>query len=91
MKVKIHVNRYLTKFFNQTGDLEVDVENDATVEDLLFALRDQHGVEVLKNVTSEVELRRYFIVVINGKFALYTDPICEEEKEIKLIPPISGG
>ena len=91
MKTRIQVNRYLTKYFRQTGTLEVDLKDDATVEDLLAALKEQYGVEILKKVTSVVELRRYFIVVVNGKLAMLNDRITGSEKEIKLIPPISGG
>lgn len=91
MKTTIQVNRYLTKYFNYTGELKLELEENATVRDLLSALKDQFEVEIIKNIASETELRRYFIVVIDGKFAMLNDQITGDEKEIKLIPPISGG
>jgi len=91
MKIKIQVSRYLTKYFNKTGELEVDLINNATVRDLLIALNDQYEVEIVKNIKSEVELRRYFIIAIDGTFARLSDQIYDDGKVIKLIPPISGG
>ena len=91
MKIKVEVNRYLTKFFNEIGELEVDVKNEATVRDLLIVLKNQHEAQIPSDISTEVELRRYFIVVINGKFASLSDNITEGNKKIKLIPPISGG
>lgn len=91
MKTTIQINRYLTKYFNNTGELILELEENATVKDLLSALKTQFEVEIIKNIASEVELRRYFIVVIDGKFAMLNDQITGDEKEIKLIPPISGG
>ena len=74
-----------------TGEISVSLDERATVYDLLKALEQQHGVTVVKELNSDVELRRYFIVAIDGKFAKLTDSVDGRVQKIKLIPPISGG
>lgn len=91
MKVTVHVNHYLKKYFNKTGEIEIELEVGSTVGDLIFAIYEQYGVELLKNIKDEVQLRRYCIVVIDKRFSFLSDTISGRENEIKLIPPISGG
>lgn len=91
MIVKVHVNRFLTKYFRRTGEFSVVLEEGSTVSDLLLTFQKQQGVEVLKKVTSDVELRRYCIIVIDGRFARLSDIITKDVNQIKIIPPISGG
>lgn len=91
MIVDIQVHRYLCKYFRQTGEIRVILNDDATVKDLLKALEQQHGLGMVKELISDVELRRYFIVAIDGKLAKMDERIGINAREIKLIPPISGG
>ncbi|MBR0597858.1 MoaD/ThiS family protein [Sinanaerobacter chloroacetimidivorans] len=91
MKIKINVSRFLNKYFTSTGDLELVVKEDAAVKDLLIALQEQYGVEILGKVKNDVQLRKYCLVIIDGRISLLNERVTGKERQIKLVPPISGG
>lgn len=91
MEVIVQVHKSLKKYFNLTGDIKLNLRDNSTVTDLLKVIETELHVKIFNGITSEVELRRNFIVTINGRLAYLSDKIEAETKNIKILPPISGG
>lgn len=88
--IEVIVSSALKNYFKETGSLHFELEAGDSVNNLLDILRVDYKMYFLENVQTVVELRRHFIVILDGRFALLDD-IINNDSIIKIVPPISGG
>ena len=88
--IEVIVSSALKNYFQKTGSLYLELEAGANVKNLLDILRVDYKMHFLENVGNVVELRRHFIIILDGRFALLDD-IIHEGSIVKIVPPICGG
>ncbi|MGQ4891434.1 MAG: ubiquitin-like small modifier protein 1 [Candidatus Njordarchaeia archaeon] len=94
--MKIKVNFYAI-FRQMAGGktFEIEVPNDATIRDLLEAIRNQISEEIYKKILAFMESERIgILILVNGRNIVHLNGLDTEIKEkdkIDIFPPGAGG
>jgi len=78
------------KFESGVDSVQLELKDNATIEDLIGKLADDFGEDLMKYIRNPDTNRRHALFMIKGRIS-QPDDILNDEDEIKVMPAVAGG